>query len=279
MSEKRGTSFKFINSKRGQVTIFIILGVIIVGAAALVYFLYPQIKSAFLGISDPQGFIQNCVQDKIKTIISNLSMQGGSLAPQNYYPYYNEITNKIYTVDYLCYNNQDYLPCVMQQPLLQQHVGSEIQTNLQSTADSCFADLQKNYQNRGYTVDFVKGSTIVDILPGRVVVTFNNQLTLTKDTTQRYGQFKAVVSNNLYDFLSITSSILNWEATYGDAPAPTYMLYYHDLIVEKKEVGARSDPAAGGRNSDGTKIYILTNINTGEMFQFATRGFVIPPGF
>ncbi len=279
MSEKRGTSFEFINSKRGQVTIFIILGVIIVGAAALVYFLYPQIKSAFLGISDPQSFIQSCVQDKIKTIISNLSMQGGSIAPQNYYSYYNEITNKLYTVDYLCYNNQDYLPCVMQQPLLQQHVESEIQTNLQSTADSCFADLQKNYQNRGYTVNFVKGSTVVDILPGRVIVTFNNQLTLTKDTTQRYEQLNAVVSNNLYDFLSITSSILNWEATYGDAPAQTYMLYYHNLIVEKKEVGSRNDPAAGNRNSDGTKIYILTNINTGEMFQFATRGYVIPPGF
>jgi hypothetical protein len=279
MIEKRGTSPKFINSKKGQITIFVILGVIIVGAAALIYVLYPQIKSAFLGISDPQSYIQSCVQDKIKNIISNLSMQGGSMAPLNYYPYYNEHSNKLYSVEYLCYINQYYLPCVMQQPLLQQHIENEIETNIQVTADSCFSSLQKNYQNKGYTVNFVKGDTLVDILPGRVVVTFNNQLTLTKDTTQRYEKFQALVDNNLYDFISITSSILNWEGTYGDAPTQTYMLYYHDLIVEKKEVGAPKDPTEGGRDSDGTKIYILTNINTGESFQFATRGFVIPPGF
>lgn len=96
MRGKRGTSFKFKNSKKahssslynfsknrkGQVTIFIILGVIIVGAAALVYALYPQIKATFLGISDPQSYIQSCVQDKIKNIVSNLSMQGGACLPK-----------------------------------------------------------------------------------------------------------------------------------------------------------------------------------------------------
>lgn len=167
----------------------------------------------------------------------------------------------------------------MQQPLLLQHVEDEIKTNIQATADSCFSSLQKSYQNKGYSINLVKGDTIVDILPGRVVVTFNNQLTLTKDTSQRFEQFKVLVNNNLYDFISIATSILNWESFYGDAPAQNYMLYYHDLIVEKKEVGAPKDPNAGGRDSDGTKIYILTNTNTGETFEFATRGFVIPPGF
>jgi hypothetical protein len=287
MNEKRGTSFKFINSKKGQVTIFIILGVIIVGAAALIYALYPQIKSAFLGVSDPQSYIQSCVQDEIKNTISNLSLQGGSMSPQNYFPYYNDFSllnnglNRagLYHVEYLCYNNQYYLPCIMQEPLLEQHVESEIVKNIQTTADSCFSSLQKNYESKGYSTNLVKGTTIVDLLPGRVVVTFNNQLTLTKDTSQRYQQFQVLVNSNLYDFITIATSILNWEASFGDAPTQSYMIYYHNLIIQKEQVGAENDPNAGGRNTDGTKVYILTDLNTGTVFQFATRGFVMPPGF
>ncbi len=288
MNEKRGTSFKSINSKKGQVTIFIILGIIIVGAAALIYFLYPQIKSTFTRANDPQSFIQTCLQDEIKSTITNLSLQGGSIAPQNYFQYYNDWNNdpslqKLYgvglhNVEYLCYTNKYYVPCVMQQPLLQQHIESEIKDNIQQTADSCFSDMQKNYQNQGYTVNFVKGDSVVDILPQRVVVTFNNQLTLTKQNAQRYENFSVLVNNNLYELVGIATSILNWESSQGDAPVQSYMIYYHNLIVEKKEVGASSDPNAGGRNTDGTKVYILTDLNTGNIFQFATRSMAWPAG-
>lgn len=302
MNEKRGTSFKFINSKRthssllynlfsknrkGQVTIFIILGIIIVGAAALIYALYPQIKSTFLGVSDPQSYIQSCMQNEIRNTISNLSLQGGSMSPQNYFPYYNDFSLQnnglyragLYHVEYLCYNNQYYLPCVMQEPLLEQHVESEIQKNIQTVANSCFSSLQSSYESKGYSANLVTGTTAVSILPGRVVVTFNNQLTLTKDTSQRYQQFQVLINSNLYDFIVITTSILNWEAAYGDAPTQNYMIYYHNLIVQKEQVGAENDPNAGGRDTDGTKVYILTDLNTGTVFQFATRGFVMPPGF
>lgn len=78
--KKRGNdfvdNFKFTKSKRAQVTIFIILGIIIVAVGALIYFLYPQIKSTFIKSNDPQTFIQTCVQDAITQTISNLSMQG-----------------------------------------------------------------------------------------------------------------------------------------------------------------------------------------------------------
>jgi hypothetical protein len=42
--------------------------------------------------------------------------------------------------------------------------------------------------------------------------------------------------------------------------------YYHDLKVEKK------------KQIDETSIYILTNRDTGEKFQFASRSYAFPPG-
>lgn len=255
-------------SKRGQITIFIILAVIIVAVAVVIYLFYPQIKTIFILPANPQQFMQTCMQNEIKNVIANVSLQGGSMNPQFNYSYYNENLKHLYSVEYLCYTNQYYVPCVMQQPLLQNHIESEIENNIQSTALACFNSLQQNYQNHGYTVNLIPGNITVDILPQRVLVTFNSDFTLTKgNSQQRYQQFGVAINSNLYELVSIANSILNWEVTYGDAPDAVYMSYYHDLIVEKKQ------------QTDGTKVYILTNLNSGEVFQFATRSFVWPLGY
>lgn len=254
-------------NKKGQVTIFVILGLIIVGVAALIYFLYPQIKSTFLQTTDPQGFIQTCMEDKIKETITTLSLQGGSINPPNYFSYYNEDLKKLSHVEYLCYTNKYYLPCVVQESLLQGHMANEIKTAINQTAISCFNDLKKSYEGRGYSANLVKGDTIVDILPQRVVVTFNNQFTITKGGSQRYEKFSVLVNNNLYQLSAVANSILNWEVHYGDAPVQAYMSYYHNLIVEKKQ------------QSDGTKVYVITDLNENNLFQFATRSFAWPPGY
>lgn len=71
----------------------------------------------------------------------------------------------------------------------------------------------------------------------------------------------------MYDLIMIASSIANYEAKYGDADSLTYMLYYPDIKVEKKE------------QSDGSRVYILTNKPTNEKFIFASRSIVWPPGY
>ena len=92
-------------------------------------------------------------------------------------------------------------------------------------------------------------------------------LTLTKGGAEKYDSFRVVLNNNLYELVSITNSILNLEARYGDAETTIYMNYYHDLKVEKK------------KQSDGTTIYILTDRNNKNQFQFASRSVAWPPGY
>ena len=76
-----------------------------------------------------------------------------------------------------------------------------------------------------------------------------------------------MLDNNLYELASIAESIVEWEATYGDSETTTYMNYYHDLKVEKK------------KQTDGTTIYIVTNRDTRNKFQFASRSVAWPPGY
>jgi len=260
--KKSGDRTQNFFKKRGQVTIFIIIAIMVIAIGVLIYLFYPQIKSILGGESEsPSDFIQSCIEGEIKNSAEKLSLQGGSISPEHYIIYSNE------KIEYLCYSNEYNKLCVMQQPMLKQHIEFEIENEIESAAESCFDNLEESYKNKGYKVDLKKGYTSIELRPKIIVATFNHSLTLTKEDSKQYESFRVVVDNNLYELISITNSILNWEARYGDAETTIYMNYYHDLQVEKK------------KQSDGSTIYILTDRNTGNKFQFASRSNAWPPGY
>ncbi len=110
------------------------------------------------------------------------------------------------------------------------------------------------------------GITNIELLPKRVVASFDYVLTVSKTQTDRYDSFSVVLNNNLYELTSIANSIVEWEATVGEAYPTDYMTFYPDLKVEKN------------LRDDGTKIYVLTDKNARNKFQFASRSLVFPPG-
>lgn len=249
-------------SKRSQVTLFIIIAIVAVALIVLIYMFWPDIQGG-VGIvpSTPQGYIQDCMEEEMAKVVETISLQGGSLNPENSINY---LGNE---VEYLCYNEEYYLRCVMQQPMLKSHIEDEIENAIRVKTDECFNALQESYEGKGYSVNLVRGDYDVELLPRQVSATFNYPLTLTKQDTERYPSFRVDLSNNLYELVMVATSILNWEARYGDAETTTYMDYYPDLKVEKQ------------KQSDGSTIYILTNRDTGNKFQFASRSIAWPPGY
>jgi uncharacterized protein (UPF0333 family) len=255
---KEGKIFK---NNRGQLTLFIIVAIVVVALVAMAYLFFPQVIVSFgAGTTNPNVFIQNCMEQQLRDTVKNVSLQGGSLNPENFILYQNQ------KIEYLCYNANFYLPCIMQQPLLKQHIEAEIKRGIKNQEDSCFNSLKDSFEKRGYTVNLARKETNVELLPSRVAVTFTNDLTLTKQGSERFEKINVVLNNNLYELTSIADSILNWEARYGDTETTTFMSYYKNLKVEKK------------LQSDGSTIYILTNRNSGDKFQFASRSVAWPSG-
>jgi len=253
----------FPKQKKGQVTIFIIIAIILVALVLLVYSFYPQI-SAGLGFaaSNPQSYIQSCIEKDIQEVVMNLSLQGGNLNPENYVLYQNQ------KIDYLCYIGEDYLPCVVQKPLLKESIESQIQEAIEGKAIMCFNSLEESYGKKGYSVNLKRGSMIVELLPQKIVTTFDYSLNLVKgQDAESYDVFRVVLNNNLYELTSIADSIIEMETVYGDAETTIYMDYYHDLKVDKKQ------------KADGTTIYIISERDTENKFQFASRSVVWPPGY
>ena len=258
-NEKRGES-KIKN--KGQVTIFIIIAILVVGVAVLFWFVIPQAEvTTVFDEKNPSAFIQTCLEDKIEDTVEIVSLQGGSLEPEHYVVHQDE------TVEYLCYTNEYYRACVMQQPLLKQHIESEIESEIKKDVISCFNALKESYEEKNYNVNLEPGKTTVELLPKRIVTSFDYVLTVSKTQTDRYDFFSVVLNNNLYELVGITNSILESEALYGEAETTLYMNYYQDLKVEKL------------KKSDGSTVYVLTDRNNEKKFQFASRSMALPPGY
>ena len=248
--------------KKGQVTIFIIIAIVIVVMGVLAYMFFPQIRSTLgVGVKNPQAFIEECIKEEIEDAVEMVSLHGGDITP-TFFSIFNEVNIKN-----LCYTAQYCALCSIQEPQLKPHIEQEIKNEIEDSVQSCFNSLKDSYEKRGYNVNLQKGLVPVEVelLPQEIVSTFNYDLTLTKEDTEQHDSFSVILNNNLYELISITNSILGFEAAYGDADVTVYMDLYSNFKVEKKLL------------SDGTQIYIITNREKGNKFQFASRSLVLSP--
>jgi len=254
MEIKRG------NYKKSQITIFVILAIAILIVLILLFIGKEKIADYFTG-EPPIEQIKRCAREATTESIDILTVQGGSLNPSLYYLYQG---NKI---EYLCYTNENYKTCVVQKPFLKKSIEKEIKTYIEPKIKNCIKNAEAFLEKQGFEVTSKTPVVSVELVPSNILINIDSNLKIAKDRTSAYKEIKTDVSSKLYDFAMIVSSIINWEARYGDSETLNYMLYYPSLKVEKK------------LQSDGTTIYILTDRITLDKFIFASRSIAWPPGF
>jgi len=254
---------KRILNKKSQITIFIILAIAILAVVLIIF--YPRIKEALIPPTPIQMIPKSCVESAVKEGLNQTMLRGGSINPELYFKYNN------YTLQYLCYTSEWYETCVMQEPLLKQHIEAEVQSYSGAEIASCMDSMLDSLKARGYEVR-VSGSKegIITLEPDKIKVSFDLNITLQRNDVVESilsDRFDMRFKSKAYDIIMISTSILNYEARFGDSVPEIYMSYYPNLKVEKL------------KQSDGTKVYKLTERETGELFQFATRSKAWPPGY
>ncbi|MFA5173711.1 MAG: hypothetical protein WC438_00855 [Candidatus Pacearchaeota archaeon] len=246
-------------NNKGQITIFIILAILILIVLFLL-FRGGSLNTVFVSKS-PVVQIQDCVSENTQKALDILVNQGGSINPEFYYMYNG---NKL---EYLCYTEEFYKPCIVQKPLLRQSIEKEITDYIKPAVVSCVQSVKSNLEKEGYSVTTGEIKPEINILPGTILIDLKSDLTITKDTTESYKSIKTSIKSNLYDLIMIASSITQLEGKYGDSESLVYMVSNPGIKVEKIKRG------------DGTTVYILTDIKSLDKFQFASRGLVLPAGY
>ncbi len=250
-----------MNNKRGQVTLFIIIAVVIL-AIILLLLLFPRANpfkstEAF----SPNAFLKSCIEQEIRPSLDLITKQGGSAQPQGFVQYQGE------KISYLCYTSENYKTCVVQEPFIKEKVENELSSLLKAKANTCVSSLVNEYKDRGYSVAATSTRLSAQFSPHKLFILINSPMTVTKETSQTFTDFSLDYNSELYNLLLTSTSIVDFESTYGDSETTLYLQYYPNLKIEKIKL------------SDGSKIYKLTNVVTKEQFTFASRSLSWPPGY
>ena len=241
--------------KKGQVTIFIIVGIILV-VAILVFFLWIR-PTYFLEEGAALGF-ERCVEDVVEDAIGELELKAGFVNPEFTYSYDGD------ELTYLCYTNDYYKTCSVQVPFLKNVFDEQMEFFIRDDVDACYASSIDDLKSKGYSV--TSGVVDYDVLiePGVVRVEIDAP---TAVGSQEFARFNVKVNAPTYDMVMIATSILQFETKYGDADASSMMDFYPDYIISKI------------KRSEGTTVYILEHKTLGNKFQFASRSLAWPAGY
>lgn len=255
--------------KRGQVTAFVIAGVIIVVAIVL-FFLFRQGMIPGIGEKpeeNPVLFLETCIEDKLIEGVELISSQGG---------YVKNKLNRTFKFDgeevsdisYLCYNQNYYVPCINQEPMLVNNLKSEIDGYISDEVRECFDKLALSLDKRGYVVDVRYSGFEIELAEKKIIVDIDGEIILTKSgETTKHENFNLFIPSRFYDLAVVVQEIISQEARFCNFETLGYMLLYPEFRIDKFRTG------------DGDTLYTLQHKGTQEKFKFAVRSCVIPPGF
>ncbi len=254
---------------KGQMTIFIIVGIVIIAIVLLfILFRSGKIPSLIGGKQEqnPAVFFESCINEKIRTGVDMVLYQGGNINPILYKNF--KFNNEDYfNISYLCYTQSSYLPCINQQPLLIEHVEKELHDYIENTAENCFQDLLKNFEKDSYVVSGDYEGVEVKLLPGKLSIKVLSDMQISKsEESSTVGNFNILIATKLYDLIVVAQEIVNQEARFCSFSSQGFGIFYPEFDIKKT------------RASDLSLIYSVLDKKSTEMFRFAVRGCVATPG-
>lgn len=244
------------SGKKGQVTIFIILAILII-SVVLIFFIY--IAPRYQTSQGTKPVLDSCIESAMNEKIIQLSKNAGQINPEFTYQYMGE------NITYVCYSAEYHAPCIVQDPMIKQTFQENLAKLIKPEIESCYENSLENLRARGY--DVISGDIRIstEINPGKVNFNINAPTTITRETSQNLAPIKVEVSSPIYEILMIATSIIQFETYYGDSETSQFNYYYPEFVVTKMKRG------------DETKVYSITKDQI--KFNFATRSYAWPAGY
>ena len=244
--------------KRGQVTIFIIIGIIIVAAIALIFLFRAGKLPGIIGAveENPRAFMESCIEEDINNLLFQITSQGGFIDPKNY-----KINNDV-KATYLCYNRGYFDPCINQHPMLLKEISKEIENGIKNKVENCLFEFEESLEKKGYEVQIgIERDIGISLFPENVYLDIKNDITIKKgDETNRFEEIKLNYKSPLYDLANVAIQITNEETAFCYFDTLGYMALYPQYFIRLKVF------------SDDTKVYSIRYEKTGDEMNIAIRG-------
>ena len=218
--------------KRGQVTVFVIIGIVVILIIALFFFARNNLG---IGIN-PQQFVESrldpirdnvkeCIDKVVPEAVTSLGKQGGDFSPATYRRYQGQM------VKYYCLNIPDENNCLNVMPTLA-GIKRNLQEYMQFQISNCI-DRSLLKSKYGYKVITGNPKTEVEFQGQSIEITIDYPVTITKGgATVQLSKVKRVYNDvPINDLYATAVDITNALATTGFFDQVIYMLQHRDETI------------------------------------------------
>lgn len=248
---------------RGQVAIFVIISIIIITSlASYIIFRLSQLQEIPEASSENlPAFLESCIQNELKEIMGILFRQGGELNVS----FGKNVDGNM--LPYLCYNENDYLPCVNQKPLLVRSVKAEIEKASPEPIQRCFDEFSQKMLEDGYGVKKDYSGLSARIQDEKILLLVNLTIFLDKkENSIKIVDPEFVIDSDLGKIIFLVQEMASQEARFCYFEAQGFELLYPEYDVTRFKMG------------EGDILHKIKSKRTAEQFSFLTRGCAIRGG-
>jgi len=251
-----------MSNKKGQIAIWIILGVAIVVVVLLLFVSLRKPTTPEIKIMSVQESIDGCVKKAVNDVADEMISHGGFVNPLNGRMYNGN------AVAFLCASRTLYKPCINQHPMLLNEMKNEIINYTKDKIESCFDSVKQQVEKENGKIELGNMDLGIDFAPGRIEVMINRDVKIVKnEQTENINKFSIEVISPLYDLTNVAIVISNEEAKRCYFEYQGYNLLHPEFIVSKFT------------QSDSASIYSIKDQESGKVMHIAIRGCVISAGF
>ena len=252
--------------KRGQVAVFVVVGIVIVILVALLFLGRNQYG---IGLATPQFLNQklipiqknaeSCINTATKTVIQDFAYQGGDFEPLKYVTYQNK------KVKYLCYNIEENNKCINMLPPFESMI-QQLQERVDTDIKNCInPDLAKSTIG-AYDSKLGVPQTKIESAGTSVTITVDYPVELSKDgTTVKLDSIMKELDAPLYDLYKTPYDIVESQASTGFFDQLIYMLSKKGKVI----INVDKSPSTG---NVGDIIYKINQKDDEFQFWFAIEG-------
>lgn len=254
--------------KRGQITIFIIIGIVIVAliGGVAVYLNQGKINTKISPEENPESVLRDCIYEEIENTLKILSYSGGSLKPKLYREFTFSDEGVAHNISFLCYTSNYYDSCVSQEPVLGNHIKSELKKSIKENMSKCFENLVTSLEDENYEVNDDYNGFNISLFTQRIEINLNAKLNYKKgENSVTKDNLKIVIPTRFYELIKLAQEISNQEAKYCNFESLGHMILYPNIDIEVLRIG-------------DIRIYTLNHKVSNEMFRFAIRSCAMPKG-
>lgn len=206
--------------KRGQVSVFAIVGIVAVAAIIFIFLLLRGVEERAKSVTDTEqylesqiedikGEVEKCIGDVSSEILDDLYESGGHLEPVRYADYYGK------HVAVLCYKVEDDEQCYNQM-FTKAEIIEQILPVLEAEIPDCAESKLNAFEGKDYEIDvgdFSLNEDEVVFDENALLVSINYPITLTKDNFDETEEnFVIGVSTNFWQAAEIAREIVNLHA-------------------------------------------------------------------